>query len=80
MCNGGFLVKLELDIGFLNKTRLTPFVIESAIIELTFHKPLTVLAREKDCTEKAIDTAHFVIKTLTFNINQCYQVKRFGKI
>ena len=64
MCNGGFLVKLELDIGFLNKTRLTPFVIESAIIELTFHKPLTVLAREKDCTEKAIDTAHFVIKNV----------------
>ena len=62
MCNGGFLVKLELDIGFLNKTRLTPFVIESAIIELTFHKPLAILAREKSCTEKAIDTAHFVIK------------------
>ena len=56
MINGGFLVKFELDSGFLNKTRLTRFVIESAIVELTFHKPLTVLAREAACTKKAIDS------------------------
>ena len=62
MLNGGFIVKLEIDFGFLNKTRLTPFVIESAILELTFLKPLSVLAREKDCTSTAIDSAHFVIK------------------
>ena len=38
------------------------FVIESAILELTFQKPLSVLAREKDCTSNAIDSVHFVIK------------------
>ena len=62
MLYGGFIVKLEIDFGFLNKTRLTPFVIESAILELPFLKPLSVLAREKDCTSTAIDSAHFVIK------------------
>ena len=62
MLHGGFIVKLEIDFGFLNKTRLTPFVIESAILELAFQKPLSVLAREKDCTSNAIDSAHFVIK------------------
>ena len=64
MLNGGFMVKLEIDFGFLNKTRLTPFVIESAILELTFLKPLSVLAREKDCTSNAIDSVHFMIKNV----------------
>ena len=64
MLNGGFIVKLEIDFGFLDKTRLTPFVIENAILELTFQKPLSVLAREKDCTEAGIDSAHFVIKNV----------------
>ena len=62
MLNGGFIVKLEIDFGFLNKTRLTPFVIENAILELTFQKPTTVLAKEKDVTQAGIDSAHFVIK------------------
>lgn len=64
MVNGGFIVKLEIDIRFLNKTRLTPFVIENAVLELTFQKTLSVLAREKECTSTGIDTAHFVIKSL----------------
>jgi hypothetical protein len=48
----------------LDKTRLTPFVIESAILEIAFHKPVTILAREAGCTMNAIDTAHFVIKNV----------------
>ena len=64
MLSGGFIVKLEIDFGFLDKTRLTPFVIESAILELTFQKPLSVLAKEKDCVSTSIDSAHFVIKNV----------------
>ena len=64
MLNGGFIVKLEIDFGFLNKTRLTPFVIENAILELTFQKPTAVLAREKDVTQAGIDSAHFMIKNV----------------
>ena len=67
MLNGGFIVKLEIDFGFLNKTRLTPFVIESAVLELTFLKPLSVLAREKGCEATSIDSTHFVIKMSTFS-------------
>ena len=37
MISGGFLIKVELDTGFLNKTCLTPFVIEKAIVE--FNSP-----------------------------------------
>ena len=62
MLNGGFIVQLEIDFGFLNKTRLTPFVIENAILDVTFQKPTAVLAREKDVTGAGIDSAHFVIK------------------
>ena len=64
LLNGGFIVKLELDFVFLDKPRLTPFVIESAILELAFHKPVTMLAREAGCTMNGIDTAHFVIKNV----------------
>lgn len=64
MLNGGFIVKLELDFGFLNKTRLTPFVIESAILELAFQRPLAVLARENGCKVSTIDSVHFMIKNV----------------